>query len=107
MAGGRSLGGRNVVGDEGGDTARGSDLALVGEYLPALRPRPVGAPMAREAGVRGRDPDTLCRRFRHGVSAPGGSGAIPGSTGEALAKVRAGIAPGEDAPDRVWALCRQ
>src|SRR5271166_5928475 len=106
MAEGRSLGGRNVVGDESGDATRGGDFTLAGEHLPALCPRPVGAPMAREACVRGCDPGTVCGRFRHGVSAPGGGGAVPGSTAGAPGEVRAGIAPGEDAPDRIWAFCR-
>jgi hypothetical protein len=47
MAESRSVGGWGVVGDEGGDSARGGDLAAFSEHLPALRTRPMGGVVAQ------------------------------------------------------------
>jgi RNA-directed DNA polymerase len=54
VAGGRD-GGRTVVRDEGRNAARGGDIAVAGQSLPALRARSVGAGMAEEGGARRRD----------------------------------------------------
>ena len=48
-----SIGGWGVVGDEGGDAARGGDLAAFSEHLPALRTRPMGDGMAQAKRVWG------------------------------------------------------
>ena len=42
-----------------------------------------------------------------GVSVPGGRRAIPEAVAGAHGEIRAGTASREDAPDRVWAICRR
>src|SRR5271157_4144773 len=106
MAEGGGDGARAVDRDEGRESAGGGDFAHPGEPLPALRLGSLGGAVAEEASARGCHYRALCRRRRAGVRAPDRSGALPGRTSGTPGKVRAGTAPGEDAPDRVWALRR-
>src|ERR1035438_9092726 len=54
-----SIGGWGVVGDEGGDSARGGDLAAFSEHLPILRTRPMGDVVAQAIRVWGLDRSPL------------------------------------------------
>src|SRR5436190_519935 len=64
--------GRGAMARAGGrDTPRGQCEPLGGEYLPALRPGPVGRPMAAAIRTRGGDPRALRRRFHRGLRTPG------------------------------------
>ncbi len=53
---------RAVVGDGGGYAARGGDLAAAGQYLSALRLRPLGGGLAQEVRAGRRDRRPLCGR---------------------------------------------
>jgi hypothetical protein len=106
MAEGGRDGGRTVVRDEGRESARGGDLAAPGQSLPALRARISGwrhGGRSRRAAMSSSCamPTTPCWG-----SSIGRGGATPGRTAGTPAEVRAGTAPGEDAPDRIRALCR-
>src|SRR4029450_13789554 len=100
-------GARTVVRGRGRDSARGGDIADPSQSLPALRTRPLGGPVAAEGseGRRNHRPDRGGRRA--GVSAPARSRAVPGAVAGAAREVRTVTTPGEDAPDRVWALRRR
>src|SRR6185369_1137813 len=97
MAEGGSVGRRRVDGDEGGNTARSSDIAAVGEYLPALRLRSLGEKVAGEVGAWGYGGCPLCRRCRTGVRAQERRGSVSGAVAGADAEIRAGTTCREDA----------
>src|SRR6266542_3868398 len=99
VEGGSTAGRRGMGGDRGGDATRGSDLAAVGEPLPASCFRYLGEAVAAEGGERGHDYGPLRRRCRIGVRAPEGSGSVPRAVAGADAEVRAGTTPGEDETD--------
>src|SRR5208283_3349350 len=103
--GGRDRG-RAVVRDEGRDAARGGDIAAASQSLPASCTRSVGESMAEKGGARRDDRGAVRRRRGAWVSVPGRSREVPGGSAGARAEIRTGTAPGEDASDRVWTLCR-
>jgi len=81
-------------------------FAPAGEYLSARRLRPLGAGVAHPTRTGGSDCRALRRRHGPGIPSPSGSrpfsGGPPGTAGE----VWVGTASGQDAPDRVRAVCR-
>src|SRR5215472_3985094 len=100
-------GARTVVRGRGRDSARGGDIADPSESLPAPCTRPLGEPVAAE-GSEGRcNHRPLRGRRRAGVAEPARSRAVPRAVAGAAGEVRAGTAPGEDAPDRIRALRRR
>jgi site-specific DNA recombinase len=82
----------------------GSHLAVAGEYLSALRTRPMGAGMAQEERVRRYDHRPLRGRLCAGVPTPQGSRAVSGATAEAAGGIRVGTPRGQDTPDSVRAV---
>src|ERR1700690_922533 len=105
VEGGRD-GGRTVVRDEGRDSARGGGFTAACQSLPALCARSEGAGMAAEGGARRTNMPAVRRRRGAWISVPGRSRKIPGGFAGAGAEVRAGVASGEDASDRIRAVCR-
>ena len=73
VAAGGSLGGRDVVEDGGGDAARGGDFAVAGEYVPALRLRPLGPAVATQTATGDvivvRYADDIVMGFEHRADA--------------------------------------
>src|SRR5690348_12565688 len=106
MAEGGGDGGGPMDGGGDGDAARGGDFTPAGEYLSALRLRPLGAGVAKETRARRRGRRALCRRYSPRVPSPGGSRPLSGRTAGTVAEVWAGIASRQNAPDRVRAVCR-
>src|SRR5262249_35169139 len=106
MVKGGGDGRREVVRDQGRDSARGGGFARAGKSLPALCARSMGAGMAAEGSARGGHYRALRGRRGAGVSIPGRGYEVPGGIAGASAEVRAGTASGEDASDRIRALCR-
>ena len=91
-----------LVEDGGGDSARGGDFAAASEHLPALRLRSVGSALANASRDGRRDRGPLRGRYRHGIRASAGRGAIPGSmAGRGCRSSGWSSAPRQDAPDRV------
>ena len=105
MAESRGDGGR--AGDADGDrnAAKRGDLPSAGEYLSALRLRPLGATMARTPRPRCGHPRALRRRHRRRLRAQGRRRAVPGGPERADGAVRAHAASGKDAPHRVRPPC--
>jgi len=93
MAGGGSLGGRDLDGDRHGYTARGRGLATARQRVPALRVRPLGPAMAASVGHRRHDCRAVRRRHRPGIRASGRCGAVPPGMAGPHAVVRAGTPP--------------
>ena len=60
MVKGGSIRGRRVVEDGGWDATRIGNFANIGEYIFALRPRPVGVTMAKKLRQRRRDHSEVC-----------------------------------------------
>jgi hypothetical protein len=69
MAQSRSPRGRELVGDSGGNAARGVDFDAAFERIPALRLRPMGPPVAGSASARRDDRGALRGRRRGGLRA--------------------------------------
>jgi len=80
-------------------------LAPAGEYLPALRARPLGEPVAKAPGTGRSDYRPLCRRLRAGIPVSQRRSPTAPRTNLAVAGVRFDIASREDPLDRVRPLC--
>src|SRR5258708_10051947 len=105
MASGRGVGGRGMVSEQSEHTTGGGDLTAALECVSALRPGPVAGCLA-ETPCTGRGHHcTLCRRFRARLSRGSRRETLPGSTPRAGYQVWRVTAPGENAADRVRALC--
>jgi site-specific DNA recombinase len=82
------------------------NLTAAGQYLSALRLRPVGGGLAQEVRPGRRDRHPL--RGRHGsrIPAPSRSRPLPARPGGTAGEVWTGTPSRQDAPDRVRAVCR-
>src|ERR1017187_3464619 len=105
MAEGGSGGGREVVPGGGRESARVGNFADPGQSLPALRAGSLGEGMAEEAGTRRDDHRAICRRRRAGVRETRRRRTVSEAVAGTAAEIRAETTRGEDAPDRVRALC--
>ena len=99
MVEGGSYGGRRMEGHGGGDSAGFGGFAAAGEHLSALRVRPVGGSLAQEVCARRGHCRPLRGRQCTGVPASGRCRSFSGGFPGTAAEVRAGTAPGQDAPD--------
>src|SRR6516162_3681128 len=104
MAEGRRPRGWRVVGNGDRYTARLSDFAAALQRLPPLRLRPLGTALADAPDHRRCCCGPLRGRHGAGVPASRRRGAIPPRMEGTPAEVRSGTPPGQDPPDRVWAV---
>src|SRR5262249_45892340 len=107
MAQGRGVRGRPMVEDGGRDTSRRGGFTVARERVPALRLRPVGPAVADQVCHRRHDRRALRRRARRGIPAPPRCRTLPPRTRGTPGEVRPGLAPREDATDRVRAVRRR
>jgi site-specific DNA recombinase len=80
------------------------DLAALGEHLPALRLRSLGAALATALGPGSRNRGAVRRRHGGGLPVPCRCAPVPGRAEAAAGGVRVGGAPGQDPDHRVWAV---
>src|SRR2546421_10746793 len=84
----RGRAGRGTMARAGGrDAPRGQCKPFGGEYLPALRPGPVGGPMAAPTRTGGCHHRALRRRFHRGLRTPGRRRTVLGRTSGTLGEV--------------------
>src|SRR5438128_5928441 len=92
MAEGRCAGGWIMDAARGGDATGWERLTLIGQSVPPLCVRPVGPPVAEEAGARRGDRRALGRRLHCWIRAPVGGRAVPWGTQGATEEVWTGTA---------------
>src|SRR5262249_56001956 len=106
MAQGGRVRGRPVDEDRGRDAARCGGFTPPGERVPAPCLRPVGPAVADSLRHGRHDRRALRRPFRPRVPTPPRGRTVPHRTGGTVPEVRPGLAPREDAPDRIQAVPR-
>src|SRR5215475_4768647 len=82
-----------------------TDKPSAGQYLPALRTRRMVRGSGKAPAERGSLRDAFRRRCHPVFPAQGGRGKGVEGFAKAVREVRFNPAPGEDAADRIWALC--
>src|SRR5215469_17620271 len=102
---GRSHRRRQTAGKRNRYGTGATDKSPPGKHLPSLRTRRMVRGGGKAPAERGSLRDPFCRRCHPVLPAQGGRGkGVEGFT-EAVREVRFNSAPGEDAADRIWALC--
>src|SRR5258708_37813880 len=95
-------GGRQMVGDRDGYSARSGDFTDACQYLSALRLRPLGGGVAQEVRTRRHDRRPIRRRSCLRLSAPNRSRpffeGFPVTAGEGWAGARPGVNPPHRVP---------